>query len=111
MAVASALLGLSEPELLRETFAMRDDYEDVQRLQPGMAVACGERLGVLEEFHLGRWRLLGDSFELLCAEEELKILDKGLRPERCCQKCWALAKQLTSQGGLYEALCLMIHTL
>ena len=101
-AVASALLGISEPELLREAFVKRE----VLRLQPGMAVQLrrSKRRGVAVEFYLGRWRVLWedsteDSTEMFCSEEELEILDEGLRPKSCCQKCWALAKQLTSEGS------------
>ena len=70
----------------------------------------GNSQGVLSEFYLarGQWRVWLEGLEGRCVdvrEEGLELLDAGLRPQRCCNNCWRLSRQLSEPGGSLPELC------
>eukprot|EP00435_Cladocopium_sp_Y103_P066544 s28_g28.t2 len=92
----------------------------LSRLVPGAAVQlrgvgsvpanCQGRQGLLGEFYLarGQWRVWldgcvddgVDSVDCVDVREDaLELLDGGLRPKRCCHKCWRLSKHLSEDSS------------
>lgn len=77
------------------------------RLRRGVGSVPANSHGLLGEFYLarGQWRVW---LEVDCVnsvdcvdvrEDDLELLDGGLRPKSCCHKCWRLSKQLSDDSG------------
>lgn len=107
---ASLVDGPFVGELIAELARRTDGATHEPRLVPGAAVALRKPMGsipansqgLLGEFYLarGQWRVWLDVGCVNVREEDLELLDQGLRPKRCCHKCWKLSRQLSDSSCL-----------
>ena len=110
-AAASAALGFHGlmapcgPFVAALTARLDGTTQEPCRLVPGAAVKVhgkSRNCGVLSEFYLarGQWRVWLEGEGCVDVREEgLELLDGGLRPQRCCNNCWRLSRQLSEPGG------------
>ena len=109
LAVAAALgfhgLMAGGPFVAALTARLDGTTQEPCRLVPGAAVKVhgkSRNFGVLSEFYLarGQWRVWLEGEGCVDVREEgLELLDGGLRPQRCCNNCWRLSRQLSEPGG------------
>ena len=103
------------PSYVEDTVAtlVSRNSQGSRRFLPGAAVKLLKSIGpvsvgtqgLLGEFYSsrGQWRVWLEDEQCIDAfEEDLELLDEGLRPRSCCHKCWRLSK-LTSKHSSKES--------